>query len=69
MFRASNGSGAVRISVRRRRHRATLELMAADGTLCQVQLAMDELRCLAGTCMKVAAALAATEPADEVTQS
>ncbi len=37
--------------------------------MSQVQLTMDELRSLAAAFMKVASVLAATEPADEVTQT
>ncbi|MHB8877479.1 MAG: hypothetical protein ACYC8T_27620 [Myxococcaceae bacterium] len=67
-FRAGNGSGTVRVSAKSKESQALLEVLGVAGTVSQIKLTPGELRVLAQTLNKVAAALTAAAMADEVTQ-
>jgi hypothetical protein len=68
-FHTDSGTGAVRVTPRRRQRRAVLELLDASGGITQVRLSPEELRVLASALIKVAVALNAESIGEEITQS
>lgn len=68
VLRATNRSGAVRVSLARGRDKALLEVLDADGGVVEVGLNIDELHTLSGVLKKVALALTAETLTDETTQ-
>ncbi len=68
-LRAHNRSGAVRVAVRTAQRKGIVGVLEGGGRVAEIGLSPSELRLLARSLNKAAAALESMDVADEVTQS